>query len=83
MTDINRSTTTFVVVLFSTGELCPSGDNSNWYMTDTACYFVSPLLNDSLHFDWTTAKQYCANLMPEKGTQLMSLTTSGDAVNRT
>ena len=50
-------------------------------MTDTTCYFISPLLNQSLHLTWTDAKQYCANMMPSKGTQLMSLTNYDDMVS--
>ncbi|KAL4231672.1 hypothetical protein ACF0H5_009251 [Mactra antiquata] len=57
------------------GDFCPSGDNSPWFMTDSACYFISPLLNISLHLSWQDAKTYCANLSPSKSSQLMSVTT--------
>ncbi|XP_052773670.1 macrophage mannose receptor 1-like [Mya arenaria] len=60
----------------SRGSFCPT--TNNWLMTDSACYYISPLLNNSLHLNWTQAKQFCANLMPANRSRLMAFASQDD-----
>ena len=58
------------------GEYCVS-TTGNWLMTDTACLFISPLINTTLQLSWNDAKVYCSNLVSGLSPQLLSI-VSGD-----
>lgn len=59
------------------GEYC-NITSSRWLMSDTACFFISPLINTSLQLSWGDARDYCANLIPWKKPELLSIDTKDD-----
>ena len=59
------------------GEYCVS-TTGNWLMTDTACLFISPLINTTLQLTWKAANAYCSNLVPDRVPQLLSVVSQDE-----